>query len=218
MTITKKCRRCGKERDIEDFRSIKDPDKYTELCGECRDKKRKRDNSYHEENKEYVNQRKTEYYEENKASILNQRKTHYENNKEIIKKNVGLYQKSRRLKDPSFKIRQNISSVIFQSLRLNNSSKFGQSVMEYLPYTMQELKMHLASQFESWMTWDNHGVYKNDSYDENDPTTWTWHIDHVIPQSKLLYFNMQDDNFQKCWSLSNLRPLKSIDNLKKGNR
>lgn len=29
---------------------------------------------------------------------------------------------------------------------------------------------------------------------------------------------MEDENFKKCWALNNLRPLKSIDNLKKGNK
>lgn len=56
------------------------------------------------------------------------------------------------------------------------------------------------------MTWNNYGVHKN-FWNDNDSTTWTWNIDHIIPQADLLYTSMEDENFQKCWALNNLRPL-----------
>lgn len=68
------------------------------------------------------------------------------------------------------------------------------------------------------MTWENRGSYLSNKYIENDSSTWTWHIDHIIPQASLLYFSMEDENFKKCWALENLRPLKAIINIKKGNR
>ena len=37
-------------------------------------------------------------------------------------------------------------------------------------------------------------------------------------QLDFTYTSMEDDNFKKCWSLSNLRPLKSDLNLKKGSK
>ena len=43
-----------------------------------------------------------------------------------------------------------------------------------------------------------------------------WHIDHIIPQSLLPYSSMEDDNFKKCWALSNLRPLSAKQNLLDG--
>ena len=60
------------------------------------------------------------------------------------------------------------------------------------------------------MSWDNWGPYVKDNK--------TWQIDHIIPQSKLVYTSMEDDNFKKCWALENLRPLESIENIKKGNK
>lgn len=113
---------------------------------------------------------------------------------------------------------KNISSVIFQMLQMNNGSKFGCSILKFLPYSVQDLKEHLERQFEPWMTWNNHGVYKTEKYNENDMLTWTWHIDHIIPQSKLPYISMEDENFKKCWMLNNLKPLKSVDNIRKGNK
>ncbi len=218
MKETKKCAKCGKEKNIKEFLSMKDLNKYTTLCAACRDKKKKRDNKYYQNNKAQANEQKSKYYAENKDDILKQRRLYYVDNKEYIKKSVKEYQKIKRQIDPAFRLRQNISSVIFQSLRLKNGSKFGHSVLEYLPFTSSELKTHLESQFESWMNWNNQGVYKSKEYNENDSSTWTWHIDHIIPQSKLPYVSMEDDNFEKCWALNNLRPLKSIDNIKKGSK
>lgn len=213
-----KCSKCGKEKSIDEFRSIKDPNKYVMLCLSCRDKKKKRDAKYYQENKNQANQKKSEYYQENRQDILDERKEYYTKNKVLIKKNVKDYQKARRKIDPVFKLRQNISSTIFQMLRVSNGSKFGRSVLEYLPYTIQELKRHIEKQFEPWMNWDNQGIHKSSEYDENNSLTWTWHIDHIIPQAGLSYSSMEEPNFQKCWALNNLRPLKSIENIRKGNR
>ena len=53
------------------------------------------------------------------------------------------------------------------------------------------------------------------SFDINQKT---WQIDHIIPQSKLIYESLDDENFQKCWALENLKPLDTLENLKKGNK
>jgi hypothetical protein len=120
--------------------------------------------------------------------------------------------KKLRKTDPNFVIRKSISYFIWKSLKDNNSSKNGKSCLDYLNYTIEELKKHLENQFESWMTWNNHGVYKKDLWNDNDSGTWTWQIDHIIPQTDLPYTSMDDENFKKCWSLENLRPLSSKNN------
>jgi len=43
-------------------------------------------------------------------------------------------------------------------------------------------------------------------------------IDHIIPQSKLRYDSLDHPNFQKCWALENLRPICSIENIRKSNK
>ena len=53
------------------------------------------------------------------------------------------------------------------------------------------------------MSWDNYGE---------------WHIDHILPDSSFYYVSTEDDEFKKCWALSNLQPLWAIDNLKKSNK
>jgi hypothetical protein len=121
-----------------------------------------------------------------------------------------------RQSDPNFVIRKSVSYFIWKSLKQSKSSKNGESCLDYLEYTIEELKIHLEFLFEPWMNWDNHGNYKKSIWKDNDQSTWTWQIDHIIPQSKLPYTSMKDDNFKKCWALDNLRPLNSKQNILDG--
>jgi hypothetical protein len=122
----------------------------------------------------------------------------------------------RRRTDPNFKLRQYLSNYIKYHLLKNKSSKNGNSMLNYLPYTMDKLKIHLESLFETWMTWNNHGMYNTKTWNDNDQSTWN--IDHIIPQSDLPYTSMKDDNFKKCWALENLRPLSVKQNIIDKNR
>lgn len=115
----------------------------------------------------------------------------------------------------NFALRKNISYSIWKSLKNNNSSK-DKSCMKYLNYTIIELKENLESKFEYWMTWNNYGKYNKKNWNDNNQSTWTWQLDHIIPQSDLQYSTMIDDNFKKCWDLNNLRPLSSKQNLLDG--
>jgi len=117
-----------------------------------------------------------------------------------------------RQTDPHFVLHKSISLAIWKTLKTNNGSKNGNSCLKFLSYTTDELKLYLESLFESWMTWDNYGVYNPKTWDDNDQTTWTWQLDHITPQSDLPYASMEDENFKKCWSLSNLRPLNAKKN------
>lgn len=78
--------------------------------------------------------------------------------------------------------------------------------------------MHLEKQFELWMNWENYGIYRASVWNDENTDTWTWHIDHIIPQSLLPYTSMKDDNFKKCWALDNLRPLSAKRNILDGNK
>jgi hypothetical protein len=71
---------------------------------------------------------------------------------------------------------------------------------DVLGYNIDVLRLHLEKHFKDGMTWENYGE---------------WHIDHVIPVSVFNFQTIDDIDFKKCWSLSNLRPLWAKDNLKK---
>jgi len=60
------------------------------------------------------------------------------------------------------------------------------------------------------MSWENYGLY--------DKGREIWQINHIIPQSKLPYKDFNDENFKTCWSLSNLQPLETVQNINNGNR
>jgi hypothetical protein len=145
--------------------------------------------------------------------------------KECVKKTKDNYKPilnlkttERRKNDHFFKLRTYVSSCIGFVLSKNKSSKKGESVMKYLPYTIEELSKYLESLFLPWMTWDNRGVYNVEKWDDNNSCTWTWQLDHIIPQSKLPYYSMEDENFKKAWALSNLRPYSAKQNILDGNR
>jgi len=42
-----------------------------------------------------------------------------------------------------------------------------------------------------------------------------YHIDHIIPQSAFNYETPKDLDFKKCWALTNLQILSSVENMKK---
>ena len=110
-----------------------------------------------------------------------------------------------------------ISNSIFSFLKKKKRVK-QQSCWKFLPFSKEQLKQHLESLFEPWMNWNNHGQYKLKVWDDQDQSTWTWQIDHIIPHSSFHYSSMEDEDFKICWSLNNLRPLNSKQNLLESNR
>jgi hypothetical protein len=108
--------------------------------------------------------------------------------------------KERLKSDPAFKLRRNVSTAIYQGLKINNVRK-DNSTWSKLSYTPQELKEHLESKWTKEMSWENYGTY--------------WQIDHIQPQASLPYTSLDEKNFQKCWELKNLQPLESTRNASK---
>ena len=113
----------------------------------------------------------------------------------------------KKMSNPVYRLRNQVSKAIHKALVRTGNSKGGESVMEHLPYTIEELKAHLENQFDDTMTWENYGCGEG-----------KWNIDHIYPQSRLPYDSMEHPNFLECWRLENLRPLCSIENSSKGNK
>jgi hypothetical protein len=119
--------------------------------------------------------------------------------------------------DPEYRkywtTRNLISRAIYDALKNSGSSKYGDSSIEKLKYTIDELNSHINVKFEWWMTWDNRGKYNKKTWKDDAPSTWVWNLDHIIPQSDLPYTSMDDENFKKCWALENLRPYSAKQNI-----
>tara|TARA_Y100000310_G_scaffold44447_1_gene41503 strand:+ start:262 stop:813 length:552 start_codon:yes stop_codon:yes gene_type:complete len=182
MSNKKKCSKCKVVKPFDGFsKSKRRKDGHNNECKECHSKYHKQ---YHQANKEKILERVKQYNQKHKAERNKYKKNRYNNNS-------------------TYKLRHNVSDVIRHALTRNAGGKDGESVMKYLPYTIERLKEHLENQFEPWMTWNNHGE---------------WHIDHIYPQSKLPYDTMKHPNFLKVWALENLQPLESSENMSKGNK
>jgi hypothetical protein len=168
---------------------------------------------YKNKNRKILAEKQKEYYASNKENDAKTKKIWYENNKENVKVSVKNWLRNKRKNNPVFKIKESISTQIRLIIKKDNLP-----FLKFLPYNLEELKQHLEYQFESWMTWDNCGVYRIDDWDDNDQSTWKWQLDHIIPHSTFNYTSMEDEDFKKCWDLSNLRPLSAKQNILDGNR
>ena len=93
--------------------------------------------------------------------------------------------------------------------RLINKNK--KTTFDVLNYTVDDLKIHLESQFYpnpatgEMMTRNNYG---KDG----------WEIDHKTPDSLFKYNSFEDEEFKKSWALENLQPMWAKENRSKGNR
>jgi len=152
-------------------------------------------------NRDKLNRQKREWYSEHIEHI----KEYYLKNKERIKENhsknrkqINAYASQRYHTDPNFKLRLLISRRVRQALKCNGKSAH---TMELIGCTVDELWIHLESQFKPWMRRDNHGL---------------WHIDHIKACSK---FDLTDPAQQRaCFHWSNLQPLWAHENLSKGRK
>lgn len=132
------------------------------------------------------------YVKNNQEKVKLRRAKYFQENKEKINE--------RRMSNPNTRLAVNLRARL-RSL-LKKKKKIGSAARD-LGCSIEELRVHLESQFLPGMTWENYGPYG-------------WHIDHIIPLSS---FNLQNkEEFLKACHYSNLQPLWREDNLKKGNK
>lgn len=173
---------------------------------------------YYKKNKTNIDLKNKEYYKNNKERLIAVQKEYYLNHKDEIDNYRREYYKNRMKNDLLFKIKRRVSNQIWRSLFKNGSSKDNKSICDFLPYSIEELKLHLENKFDFWMNWNNYGKYVVENWNDNDTTTWKWQIDHIIPHSKFKYISMENQEFKDCWALSNLRPYSAKQNLLDSNR
>ena len=206
----KQCTICNLIKSLSSFRFRNDHNSYRNECIECL---KIIDKNYHLKNKDKRNASSRKYQQENKI-IVNKQKRKWTN--EQYKNDI------------IFKLRALASGAIYKTLKRKNISKNGESILKYLPYLIEDLKIHIEALFSHtdnltqdgkvWMTWNNWGVYDPKTWNDNDPSTWTWQLDHIRPHSTFYYETMDCEEFRKCWALENLRPLSAKQNLLDGNR
>lgn len=156
--------------------------------------------------KEGVKERKISiskiWQEKNKEYRKQYIKEWRENNKERVKETKRIYEKKRKDSDPKYKLVANFRTAIYTVLKENNLKKYS-SYFDTLGYSPEQLIEHLEKQFIDNMSWDNYGK---------------WHVDHILPITSFEFETVDDNEFKKCWSLENLRPLWGPENISKSNK
>lgn len=214
MKQTKECSKCHVEKLTTEFN--KDKTKKDGIYSSCKKCSNELKSKYYSDNKTRLLQEQRIYYKKNRNRILKQVKKYsstipieikranhsvwVNKNKNKIRKYSRDWQRKRRLNDIKHRIKGSVRYKVWYHLKNYSCSQKSKSTFSFLPYSVEELMIHLEKQFESWMTWDNYGK---------------WHIDHIVPDCKFNYKSVYDKEFQECWALKNLRPLEALENIRK---
>lgn len=153
------------------------------------------DKKYHVKNKSKNNKISKEWNDNNKEYKKELARKYYLNNKESIIDNNNEYQKERRKKDNLFRLKCRVRSLISNSINRKRYKK-NSATEKILGCTFNEFKLYIESKFETWMTWENYGLY-------NGELNCGWDIDHIIPNSH----SKSEDESLKLNHYSNLQPL-----------
>jgi hypothetical protein len=220
------CIKCNEEKELteEFFRFRKETKNFRSYCLLCEMKQK---SEYYFNNQAKMKAAQKIYAIEHANEIDAYQKQYSIDNKEKRKQYkidhkqeqaewFNNYQKEKYYSNPDFKFKRLAGICIWRALKKESASKNGKTFTKYVPYSMHEAVCHIEAQFEPWMTWENWGKYNPKTWDDNDQSTWTWQLDHIIPQADLPYSSMEDENFKKCWALENLRPLSAKQNLYDG--
>lgn len=170
-------------------------------------KKRISDQKYYYKNQDKIREyriltreKRKENYRKWKERNKDKRKEYVlkwkEENKEHVK-NYGInYHTNRRKTDPLFRLRHRINGLVTGCFRRKGYSKTSKT-MTILGIDYQTFKEHIEGQWEPWMTWDNYGKYKRDTFN------YGWDIDHIIPTCTA----KTEEDVYKLNHYTNLKPL-----------
>ena len=113
---------------------------------------------------------------------------------------INSYIRNRYKTDTQFRLECILRARLYASV--SGKQKAGSAVRE-LGCTVEEFKNYIESLFSDGMTWEN-WAYKG------------WHIDHIKPLS---LFDLEDrEQFLLACHYTNMQPMWSMENHKKGNR
>jgi hypothetical protein len=232
---TKICKHCNIEKDISEYYKAGKGKWFQPYCKPC-DTIRKR--NYAEKNQSRVKEYHLTYYENNKGIIREREKNkrtkyrienpiHHKPKKELDNEKKRDYMRNWRLanKDklkkyseihftyekrkeykkkyqreqmnkPEYVLLKRLRGRIYMALKRGVKSE---TTISLLGCSIDFFKEYIAKMFMDGMSWDNMG---------------DWHLDHKKP---CVLFNLtNDDEQKKCFHYTNIQPLWSNDNLKKG--
>lgn len=188
--------------------------------------KKQHDRNYYLKHKEPIKLRTKAYYENNKEVSLLKMKDRYQKNRQkkleyakeyrkTHKEKIALYLKNwgkqnhdwinnynreKYCTDIHYRLKIALRTRLTKALQ---GDAIKGSFVRDLGCTISELKFYLEGKFKDGMSWDNYGING-------------WEIDHDIPLS---FFDLSTrEQFLKACHYTNLRPMWSTDNRRKGNK
>lgn len=190
ISTKKICKKCNIEKNINEFVKMRD---YCKVCRNTNDKK------YN------IKEYRHKTYNKNKENIKEKVKAYKEKNKEKVK-DINRKWYAKKKNDFLYKLTKNIRSLIYHTFR-NQSYKKSTKTFNILGCSFEDFKIYLESQFENWMTLENHGIYTG-NYNE------TWQLDHIEPISNA----KSVEDIIRLNHYTNFRPLCSRKNLEKSDK
>ena len=206
----KRCSVCGefKPANNEHFGNMtKSKDGLKPSCKECRrlteylpnrDALIKKRKEYYVQNKERISETVKAYRIKNIDWYQEYNRHYYEANKEKIKEGSKRSLYRRIESDHGFKVFQRLRKRMYEAVKGHVKSARTQ---ELIGCSVESLRNHLESKFQTGMTWENYGE---------------WHVDHIIPCSSFDFTN-KSEQF-KCFNYKNLQPLWATENIRKSNK
>jgi hypothetical protein len=210
----KKCSKCKIEKKIIEFYKAKNrKDGLQGTCKSCfkvyylrdydanKEKKKLYNENYRASNKDRIKSYYLKNKEERKLYVQKNIEKVREAKKKWLLKNKDYhnnYFKSRKKTDALFRLKINITSRVYSSIKNNGYSKKSKTY-EILGCDFETFKAHLENQFTEGMNWSNQGE---------------WHLDHIYPVS----LARDEQHLIELNHYTNFQPLWAEDNIRKGNK
>lgn len=208
--MKKICSCCKQEKSLDEFYDVKrktplvrniKTDNKVARCKQCyveksrqwslsnKDKRKEISKKWSDKNKEKIKESNKKYRNSDQYKEVS---------KKWRKENIVNYQRKRRHIDEMYALKVKMRSVIKKAFDRNGYKKRSKS-QSIIGCSFEELKIHLESQFQSGMTWENRSE---------------WHIDHIIP----LATAKTEEDVIRLNHYTNLQPLWAADNLRKSDK
>lgn len=190
---SKVCSKCGEDKPLSEFRNRTDSkDGKRGNCIKCQDNYLK---TYNKANANDIAIKRKTFYDDNQKRLLDIKKEYYDANKERLIKRQTEYDRIKKQKDPIYRFKKNIRTMIGKSLTKKGYTKKSQSFL-IIGCLQDEFIQYIESLWKPWMNWDNYGLY-------NGELDYGWDIDHIIP----LITATTEEEIIKLNHYSNLQPL-----------
>lgn len=197
----KVCTKCKIEKDKTQFtKCSRNKNGMHHCCKDClkkyRDDNEENIKKYRDDNKERISNLNKKYNLENKEKRKLYNKIYKEKNREKNREKINEYYRNRKKIDPIFKFKLSVRNLIYNSFKRLGSTKSNKSI-DILGCSFEYFKIHIESQFNENMSWDNYGTY--------------WEFDHI----KQLAYAKNFDEIIELNHYTNFQPLEiSLNRMK----